>query len=166
MMKRSPQEKYIIDGYNVMHFSSKFKNLLESKFELARELFVQNLSNYFSTKKNDVIVVFDGSGSSEINSLSTKTVKVMFSSPHKTADNKIKSLIDSTKNKALTFVVSSDNEVLEYARVSRCRTLKSQEFNKKLSRKTIDYENNIKSHLLTQNEIEAWKEIFNKKGKI
>ena len=145
-----------------MHFSSKYKILLENKFKMAREQFIQNLTDFFSTKRNEIVVVFDGKESSEINLLSNPKIKVIFSPPFKSADQKIKSLIDLSKNKKLTIVVSSDNEVLEYARVSRCRTLTSIEFFRRLSGKPKDYENNIKSRVLSKNEIEAWKEIFNK----
>jgi predicted RNA-binding protein with PIN domain len=162
--KKSPREHYIIDGYNVMHFIPKFKNLLKKDLEYSRVMFIQTLSNYFIHKKIDVTVVFDGErNSSEINTLNTPEVKVIFSAAPEKADNKIKSLIDFSRNKALTIIISSDHEVYQYAKVSKCKAMTSDKFYELLLSKPIDIENKIKTHSLSKNELELWKEIFNKK---
>jgi predicted RNA-binding protein with PIN domain len=162
--KKYPVEHYIIDGYNVMHLIPKFRKLLNQDLENSRLVFIQTISDHFNNRNQDVTVVFDGERhSGEINALSMPKVKVIFSPAPDKADLKIKKLIDSSKNKALTIVVSSDREVFQYAKVSRCKALTSEKFNEIISAKPLNLENKIKNHTLSKVEIEFWKELFNKR---
>jgi predicted RNA-binding protein with PIN domain len=147
-----------------MHYIPKFKRLLNQSLEYSREVFIETLGSYFNQKKIDVTVVFDGEKyTSELNSLSVPGIRVIFSPAPDKADLKIKKLIDLSKNKALTTVVSSDREVFQYAKVSRCRALSSGKFHEQLMTKPIDNENKIKNHTLSKDELNQWIEIFNKR---
>jgi predicted RNA-binding protein with PIN domain len=165
MSKSSREEAYIIDGYNVIHKIPDIKELMETDLQSAREKFVFLLDNYFSAKNILVYLVFDGCNDiSTFNIHSTPRIRVLFSKRNQKADILIKILTDERKNKALTTVVSSDHEVYQYGKVSRCKVMKSEDFIKKIKAKSFDYENTIKSRTLSQNEIELWKQLFNKKG--
>lgn len=165
MAKLTPEEVYVIDGYNVIHKIPDIKSLMETDLQSAREKFVFMLDNYFSKKRASIYVVFDGiNDMSDFNVHSTPKIRVLFSNRYQKADILIKSITDERKNKALTIIVSSDHEVYQYGKVSRCRVMKSEEFVKKINAKSFDYENKVKSHTLSKNEIELWKQLFNQKG--
>jgi predicted RNA-binding protein with PIN domain len=165
MSKSSREEAYIIDGYNVIHKIPDIKELMESDLQSAREKFVFLLDNYFSTKKIQVYVVYDGCNDiTTFNIHSTPRIRVLFSKRNQKADILIKILADERKNKALTTIVSSDHEVFQYGKVSRCNVMKSEDFIKKIKAKSFDYENTIKSRTLSKDEIDLWKQLFNKKG--
>jgi len=165
MAKQTPEEVYIIDGYNVIHKIPDIKALMETDLQSAREKFVFMLDNYFTKRRASVFVVFDGCNDiSTFNIHSTPKIRVLFSKRYQKADILIKTLTDERKNKALTTIVSSDHEVFQYGKASRCNVMKSEEFIKKIRAKSFDYENSIKGHTLSNNEIELWKQLFNKKG--
>jgi predicted RNA-binding protein with PIN domain len=165
MAKQTPEEAYIIDGYNVIHKIPDIKALMETDLQSAREKFVFLLDTYFSKKRNQVYIVFDGCNDiSTFNIHSTPKIRVLFSKRYQKADILIKTLLDERKNKALTTIVSSDHEVYQYGKVSRCNVMKSEDFIKKIKAKSFDYENTIKNRTLSSNEIELWKQLFNKKG--
>ena len=165
MKKHTPTELYLIDGYNVIHKIPEIKSLMKTNMQSARERFVLLLTNYFSNKRTEVMVVFDGlSDIPDFNIHSNPKVKVLFSKRNQKADILIKSITDERSNKSLITIVSSDHEVYQYGKVSRCNVMKSEEFIKKTRAKSFNYEHSIKTHILSQDEIELWKQIFNKKG--
>ena len=165
-MKPTPVELYLIDGYNVIYKIPEIKILMETDLQSARERFVMLLTNYFSNKRTEVIVVFDGlSDIADFNVHTNPKVKVLFSRQNQKADILIKSITDERSNKSLITIISSDHEVYQYGKVSRCNVMKSEEFIKKTRAKSFNYENSIKTHILSKDEIEIWKQIFNKEGK-
>ena len=165
MTKHTAIELYLIDGYNVIYKIPEIKPLMKTDMESAREKLVLLLTNYFSNKRTEVIVVFDGlSDISDFNVHSNPKVKVLFSKRNQKADILIKSIADERLNKSLTTIVSSDHEVYQYGKVSHCKVIKSEEFIKKTRAKSFSYENIIKTHILSKDEIQFWKQIFNNKG--
>jgi predicted RNA-binding protein with PIN domain len=154
------KEHIIIDGYNLMHFYPGYKELINEDMEYAREKFLQEISPLFDSAKHSIVVVFDGRRDFDINAHSLPKIKVIFSAFPEKADARIKDLIDHSRNKALTTVVSSDREVYQYAKVSRCNALTSDDFFRRFRKKRTNYENKIKSSTLSANEIEMWKKIF------
>jgi len=164
MPKATPIEIFVIDGYNLVYKSSVLKKIIDEDLNIAREKLILQLDNFFSSKRASVYVVFDGNSDlTYLNSYRTPNIRVLFSKKNQKADILIKKIIDESKNKSLITVISSDHEVYQYAKVSRCKAIKSEEFLKKMKTYTIDYENKIKNHNLTEDEINFWKNIFNAK---
>jgi len=164
MPKLTPVEIFIIDGYNLLYKSSDLKKNIETDINSAREKLILQLDNFFSSKRASVYLVFDGvSNFTHFNPYSTPKIRVLFSKKNQKADILIKKIIDESQNKSLITVISSDHEVYQYAKVSRCKAIKSEEFLQKMKSFSIDYENKIKNHNLTEDEINFWKNIFNVK---
>ncbi|CUS90368.1 YacP-like NYN domain-containing protein, partial [Candidatus Kryptonium thompsonii] len=88
------QKTYIIDGYNLIHKSTKLREIFLENPQLARETLVSILSDFFSTLKDKCILVFDGNLNIP-SSLSTPKVRVIFSTPPNKADDEIKKIIMS-----------------------------------------------------------------------
>ncbi|CUS77664.1 hypothetical protein JGI14_105315 [Candidatus Kryptonium thompsonii] len=128
------QKTYIIDGYNLIHKSTKLREIFLENPQLARETLVSILSDFFSTLKDKCILVFDGNLNIP-SSLSTPKVRVIFSTPPNKADDEIKKIIMSKNlNERSNFiVVSSDNEIINCAKACGASRLSSEEFLKILN---------------------------------
>ncbi|MGB5287609.1 MAG: NYN domain-containing protein, partial [Ignavibacteriaceae bacterium] len=107
--------------------------------------------------KNTVTMHFDGHLNEAIK---VSGIKIKYSGG-KTADDKIKIEIEKSKNPKNIIVVTSDNNVAEFARVCRCQVIKSEEFSKKLfTRSSSDDE---QSRIEEINNSEEFKKLFGAK---
>jgi predicted RNA-binding protein with PIN domain len=147
---------YIIDGYNLIHKSAKLKKIFLKNPQSARESLVLTLSNFFTTRKDKCIVVFDGNLNIP-SSLSTPKVRVIFSTPPDKADDEIKKIIMSKDiNERKNFiVVSSDNEIINCAKACGAGRMSSEEFLKILNSRdeTFKYDDEKPIIKLTEEEI-------------
>jgi len=109
---------YIIDGYNVIH---KVDGLIDRKIEDCRQGLLKLIEIYRpqGSLRNNVTVVFDGTIDIS-NPPKSGSVRVIFSE-HKTADDKIKKLVECSSNPRHIVVVSDDKEIIYY-----CRSLGAQ----------------------------------------
>lgn len=125
---------YIIDGYNLIHKSVKLRKFFLENPQIARELLISDLSDFFATRKDKCIVVFDGNLNIQ-SALSTPKVRVIFSTPPDKADDKIKKIIMSKDiNERKNFiVVSSDNAIINCAKACGVGRMSSEEFLKELN---------------------------------
>ena len=157
------QKTYIIDGYNLIHKSKRLKKIFTSDPQLAREELVSMLSNFFSSKKAECILVFDGNLNIP-SSLSNRYVRVIFSQPPDKADDQIKKIImnhDPKRRKNL-IVVSSDNEIINCAKACGTGRISSEEFLKILTSRENTHELEDKPFVkLTEEEI---KRMFGDEG--
>ncbi|MDO8548725.1 MAG: NYN domain-containing protein [Ignavibacteria bacterium] len=148
---------YIIDGNNLIGKVKKLSGLQSKDKQSAREQLVYLLQNYFSRKKVKVSLNFDGYENSPLNISNGKIIY----SESKTADEKIKDQISSSKTRRDIVVVSSDNGIRDYAKVCGCSLMTSEEFNKEFSIKNeIDDE---ARRIKEINNIEEFKKLFNAK---
>jgi uncharacterized protein len=148
---------FIIDGNNLIGKIKKLSDLQNKDKQSAREQLVYVLNKIFSGKKLKVSLHFDGFESGRLNIVKGK----IFYSEKKTADEKIKDQITNTKNRKELVVVSSDNEIRNYARVCGCSLFTSDEFYKDFSFKneSDDEEKRIRE----MNNVEEFKKLFNVK---
>lgn len=113
---------YIIDGNNLIGKITSLKNLSDKQF--AREKLALMLERFFAGKKLKVSLHFDGFENEPIR---VSGIKIKYSL-NRSADEMIKKEIEKVKNQKSVFVVSSDLEILSYAKVCGCNVLKSEEF--------------------------------------
>lgn len=111
---------YIIDGDNLIGKISK----LRSAPIVARQNLVKLLNNYFSSTSNNLTLFFDGY-EKDFYALSKGRIEY---SQNKTADFRIRKLIENTTNPKNLTVISSDNEVFNFAKVCSCESIKSEDF--------------------------------------
>lgn len=147
---------YIIDGYNLIHKSAKLKKIFIENPQSARESLVSILSDFFATRKDRCIVVFDGNLNIP-SALSTPKVRVIFSTPPDKADDEIKKIImgkDINERKNF-IVVSSDNEIINCAKACGAGRMSSEEFLKILNSRdeTFKRDDEKPSVKLTEEEI-------------
>ena len=127
---------YIIDGNNLIGKISSFQKLQKKDKQRSREKLAFLIDNYFHNKNAKVTIHFDGYEQQPIKLVNCK----INYSQNRTADEKIKQQIESSSNSKNLIVITSDNNLLEFARVCSCSVQKSENFTKQLQEKESDEE--------------------------
>lgn len=149
----------IIDGYNLIHTIPSMKKMLAHHAESARELLIHSVSQLTHKKKFRCSIVFDGSAPNTAQKQSSHApVHVIFSFSV-TADEKIKAMIEHSKNRRQLVIISSDQEILRFARVCSCKTHTSNHFANLLS-ETQDIITEKSDAPLSKEQIDEWLKIF------
>jgi uncharacterized protein len=149
---------YIIDGNNLIGKIAQLSDLQKKDRQMAREQLVFLLQNYFTGKKVNISLHFDGF---ENTPLKLYGGKIKYSNAV-TADEKIKEQISNEKNRKNISVVSSDNSVKEFAKVCGCGVILSEEFGKLVRSKEQGDEEEIRIRQM-KDDIEEFKRLFNDK---
>ncbi|MEK7818415.1 MAG: NYN domain-containing protein [Bacteroidota bacterium] len=152
---------YLIDGYNLIYINESLKKHLLNNAQQARERFVEMISDFVGAKNIRTTIVFDGVESVDKNRHKPRPhIRVIYSHHHK-ADSEIKNLIDASKNQSKLIIVSNDNEIQNYAKVSGAKFIRAQEFFTKIKSRSGKKEF-VKNSEITKGEVEYWLKIFNK----
>lgn len=158
---------YLIDGYNLGHKIPQVKQFLNQQdFAAAIETIIQVVQQRLNTRKNRVIIVFDGKkGIFEQPSFAT-TIEIKFSRKPQEADDVIRQFLRKTSDTSDTVVISSDRAIINSAKDLGARSVTSEEFyaskKQKLSGRT-SMENNEKPDP-DQVDLDYWLEQFRKNG--
>ncbi len=108
-------------------------------------------------RKPNVTLHFDGFTNQPINS---QKIKIIYSE-NKTADQNIKQQIENSKSPKNLIVVSSDNNIKEFARVCSAKTLASEDFAAEIQKeKNVNEES---ERIKSIDNVEEFKRIFNVK---
>lgn len=145
---------YLIDGNNVIGKFPSIKKLEKKDKQLPRERLAFLVDTYFFNKKVKVKLFFDG-----FENLPIKVSKIKLAySNNKTADDLIKNEIGKSNSKRNITVVSSDNNIREFAKVCGCKILLSEEFILLLNKNdnSAEEEEIIKKI----NDVEEFKKLF------
>ena len=148
---------YIIDGNNLIGKIKSFSSLQKKDKQSAREKLTFYLERYFSSKKTKVTLHFDG-----YENLPIKTQKIIIVySENKTADQKIKRQIETSNSPKNIIVITSDNNIKEFAKVCSAKTISSEDFNSEIQKEKN--ENEESERIKEINNVEEFKRIFNVK---
>ncbi len=152
-------KKYIIDGNNVIgKMPELFKLQIKDK-QASREKLAFMLEKYFIDKKCKISLHFDGYQNLP---LKISKIKIIYSD-NLTADDKIKEEIEKSKNRKNVIVVTSDNNLREFARVCSCGNILSEDFGRELyMKKNVNEE---EKRIEEINDVEEFKKLFNVKDK-
>jgi predicted RNA-binding protein with PIN domain len=150
-------KQYVIDGNNLIGKIRSLSKLQKKDKQGVREQVVFLVQQYFYGKKVNVTLHLDGHSALPINFYNGKIIY----SGSKTADEKIKEQIEHTKNRKNTVVITSDNNLKEFARVCGCEVLSSEKFGELLTQKKIFSEE--KPSMDSKNDIEEYKRLFGSK---
>lgn len=155
-------QHFIIDGYNVIHTIPSLKKTLAHDAQSARELLIHSVAQLTHQRKFRCTIVFDGSSPIDSSKQSPHApIHVVYSFPH-TADAKIKQMIEQSKNRSLLVIISSDREILNFAKVCSCQTHTSKHFANLLSHsdETVTEKSDAP---LSQAQLNEWLKIFGEK---
>jgi len=145
---------YIIDGNNLIGKINFLYKMQQKDRQHSREKLAFMIDNYFYDKKVKVTIHFDGFKNLPIK---LNQAKIVYSD-RKTADDKIKNQIELANNRKNLVVVTSDNNIQEFARVCSCTTIKSEEFARTIQSKKQDDEKEIIEKM--NNNIDEWEKLF------
>jgi uncharacterized protein len=123
----------IIDGYNLIRQSDRFRRFDNHSLEEGREALIEALASYRRIKPHRITVVFDGTNAPVVcqHIERDKGVNIVFSRLGEIADTVIKKMAAKEKEKAL--VVSSDREIANYAESQGAAIIDSVEFEEKMN---------------------------------
>ena len=122
MAKRSKNELLVVDGYNVIFGTPRYKELADEPepgsrdgdpFERARDMLVGDVAA-FAQGRYEAVIVFDGAGniSSERPNLPARGVRIEFSPTGVSADTVVQKLcIEAREEGRACSVVSSDGTI-------------------------------------------------------
>ena len=119
---------YLIDGNNLIGKIKSLSRIQKNDKQKSREKLAFMLDNYFSNKKHNAFLHLDGHSGDAIK---TSFIRIQYSE-NKTADERIKYQIAQTANRKNITVVTSDNNLAEYARVCSCTVITSESFARQL----------------------------------
>jgi len=147
-------KKYIIDGNNLIGKIKPLSDVQKKDKQASREKLAHLVDRYFTNKQVEVILNFDGFANQKINTSKLK----LFYSDNRSADEKIKKQIETETNKRNIIVISSDNNVREFAKVCGCEVILSEDFGKEItkSQNADDEESRIKAI----DDIDTFKKMF------
>jgi len=147
-------KKYIIDGNNLIGKIRSLVVLQRKDKQAPREKLAHLVERYFSNKKVEVILNFDGFANQKI---SVSKIKLVYSDKI-SADEKIKKQIEAERNKRNVVVISSDNNVREFAQVCGCEIISSEDFGKEIAKSpNADDED---SRIKAMDDINTFKKLF------
>ncbi|MDI6901234.1 MAG: NYN domain-containing protein [Anaerosomatales bacterium] len=102
--------RYIVDGYNVVHVSDRYRSLADSDLDAARARLVEDVAS-FCPGEGRCVIVFDGAGnpSSDGTPHHVAGVTVIFSAAGESADTVIEALAARGRDRGeQVIVVTSD----------------------------------------------------------
>ena len=155
-------DHYLIDGYNVIHSIPSLHKTLLHDAETSRELLIYSVSQLTHLKKIRCSIVFDGTAPEVTRKQSLHApVHVLYSFPL-SADKKIKDMIEQSKHRSTLVVISSDREILAFAKTHSCETHTSKYFSNFL-KETDPIVTEKSDTVLTPSQINEWLKIFGEK---
>ena len=158
-------KNYLIDGYNLGHKIPEVVRLLQKKdFYAAIEWIIHTVQMCINTRRNRVIIVFDGKKGLFDYPRSASTIEVLFSRKPQEADDIIREILRKQTDASHWIVVSSDNEILKTARDLGANFIHSEAFY--ASSKTSDQKGLPKESRQKYNpnnvDVDYWMNLFGK----
>jgi predicted RNA-binding protein with PIN domain len=150
--------QFILDGHNILHRDKRLKARLAANQGLAMNSLVVMCQRLQSGKNKKFSIIFDGHPPDGM-SAALSGISVTFSYDE-TADSRIKSLIELSRNPRTVVVVSDDHEIRNFARAHSCSVLSPRQFLDMASTTADDTEKQIGDDL----SVDEWLRLFNKKG--
>lgn len=148
---------YIIDGNNLIGKIPSLKKSQAKDNQANRFGLISILNSYFAGKKITLSLHFDGF---EKEKLHLSKGKLIYSN-NKSSDTKIREEIERSKNPKLITLISSDREIINFARVNSCSVILSEDFYSVICKsKEINEEKQIIKDL--EADKEYFKEVFTK----
>lgn len=135
-------ERLLVDGYNVLHHSSKLQRLIRQDMETAREALIDKVAHYCIQTGHQVTIVFDGQGAQVVQRVehyrSVPTLEVLYAPGHLSADAVIERMVYQTPRKMDVAVVTSDRGVRDLCRGMGALVMDANNFLKSIQDSRVD----------------------------
>jgi|GEM_PF-286703 len=154
------KQKVLVDGYNLIYQFPELRKWLEMDLERAREGLLSRLSDYAKEKQVEMVVVFDGDDRNFKEPNTYREISVIFSKFPEKADTVIMQFIDKEKEAKNLLVVSTDNDIKNYAQFSGVNVVSSQQFAFEIGQKSISEMEKKYDYTMDSTEMEDWMKLF------
>jgi predicted RNA-binding protein with PIN domain len=145
---------YLIDGNNLMARRIGFKLGLEE----ARRRLLEELAQFALIKRVRLSVVFDGAPNPFFpDGAKYRGITVFYARRGSNADERIKRLVNQSRERRTLIVVTSDRALAQYVRRCGAQTISAQEFIGKMDEARSIAE---EEHRELQDDIRAWLRYF------
>jgi len=105
------RHRYLIDGYNIMHYLPRTRGLMRHDFEAARDLMSDMVAAFIGTTGDAAWLVFDGQGNNTERhepGPGAPGLEIVYASKHKSADAVIEREVYRSQPRRAQIVVSGD----------------------------------------------------------
>lgn len=141
---------YYIDGYNVLHKSSKLRPLAMKDFEAARDALVEQVAAYCTAVGKRAVIVFDGRGDQKhperaLPKAFAQGLEILYSPKDVSADAVIERLIYKSAHRLDLVVVSNDRGLRDLCRNLGALTMEADNFIESLRESREDTSQTLKS---------------------
>lgn len=150
---------YLVDGNNVM---AQRVGWHKDKTSARRNL-MDELAQFSQLKHIKVSVVFDGAPEDFFDDGSTyKGVKIFYARQNSNADERIKQIVESSKERKTMIVVTSDRALADYCHRCGTKVIRSGEFRQMMEEERLkNEESKIKStEVVKEEELDEWMRYF------
>ncbi len=126
-----------------------------------RQELLEELARFTKTKSVRMTVVFDGAPEAHFpDGASFQGVKIHYSERNSNADERIKHIAESTKNKNSISVVKNDRALSGYVRSCAVKVLSCQDFRRKMNETTIVETEKKPFDGVKKTELNEWMRYF------
>lgn len=151
----------IVDGYNYIGHSRE----LELQDPGARDQVIYLMGQYCARVKKSLTLIFDGNYFVHLANRKRRydRVTVIYTSPIYSADEAIKKMIKSqeVRRRKSMLVVSSDQEILQYAQAHGTQVIKSEAFERQVYETLAEKKGIDRVHIrISAEEVKEWLDIF------
>lgn len=131
--------------------------------QAARRRLMEDVAVFTQAKKMRASIVFDGAPDNFFPDSSTfKGVKIHYARQNSNADERIKHLVESSKERKTLTVITSDRALSDYCRRCGARVVRSGEFRQMIDEARLTKVNNEQSahEGVKENELASWMRYF------
>jgi predicted RNA-binding protein with PIN domain len=151
---------YLVDGNNVM---AQRVGWHRDKGRARREL-MDELARFAEAKGARVAVVFDGAPEKHFGDGSSyRGVRVFYAERGSDADERIKGLVEATRERRTLLVVTSDRALANYVRRCGAQVLRAGEFRRRMEQALSQAEDETEANAivgLETEEVDGWMRYF------
>lgn len=107
---------YVIDGYNLLHYVPRLKDLAHVHFEAARDELADLVAGFCTASGHRARIVFDGRGrqAEQANPPhASRGVEIVYAAGHQSADAFIERMVYESGHRETFVVVSADRGILD-----------------------------------------------------
>jgi predicted RNA-binding protein with PIN domain len=148
---------YLVDGNNVM---GQRVGWHRDRRRARREL-LDELARFASRRKLSVSVVFDGAPDEHFaDNSSYRGVRVFYAARGSDADERIKSLVESSRERRTLFVVTSDRALAEYVRRCGAQVIRAGDFRRRMEEASAESTSENTDAPPIEESTERWMRYF------
>lgn len=126
-----------------------------------RRQLLEELARFAQIKKARVAVAFDGAPEANFPDNSTfQTVKIHYAARGSNADNRIKQIVEASKERQTLFVVTSDRALADFVRRSGAKTINCRDFRDRMANLPPQKKEQTQTEGVKPEEMSAWLRYF------